>query len=56
MVPLAKDFKEAVTLRKPVVEHKPRSVASKAVAAMADEYLSRLDARLPSADESRRVA
>ena len=56
VIPLAKDFKEAVTLRKPVVEHKPRSAASKAVAAMADEYLSRLDARLPSADESRRVA
>ena len=31
VIPLAKDFKEAVTLRKPVVEHKPRSAASKAV-------------------------
>src|SRR5262249_7848820 len=30
VVPLAKDFKEAVTLRKPVVEHKPLSAASKA--------------------------
>jgi chromosome partitioning protein len=56
VVPLAKDFKEAVTLRKPVVEHKPRSAASKAVAALAEEYLARLDARVPSADGSRRVA
>jgi chromosome partitioning protein len=56
VVPLAKDFKEAVTLRKPVVEHKPRSAASKAVAALADEFLARLDDRLAPAAESRRVA
>ena len=53
MIPLAKDFKEAVTLRKPVVEYKPRSAASKAVAALADEYLVRLDARMsPDASSS----
>lgn len=55
MIPLAKDYKEAVTLRKPVVEHKPRSAASKAVAALADEFLERLDARLAAGD-TRRVA
>jgi chromosome partitioning protein len=56
VVPLAKDFKEAVTLRKPVVEYKPRSAASKAIAALADEFLGRLDARLGAAAEPRRVA
>lgn len=47
-VPLAKDFKEAVMLRKPVVEYKPRSAAAKAIEALADELLARLDARVPS--------
>ena len=56
VIPLAKDFKEAVTLRKPVVEHKPRSAASKAVAALAEEFLARLDARLVPTSDSRRVA
>jgi len=55
VVPLAKDFKEAVTLRKPVVEHKPRSAASKAIAALADEFLERLDARLSCPAEIRRA-
>ena len=54
VVPLAKDFKEAVTLRKPVVAYKPRSAAAKAIEALADELLARLDARV--ADDSRRVA
>ena len=54
MIPLAKDYKEAVTYRKPIVEHKPRSAPAKAIAALADEFLARLDARI-SAD-SRRVA
>ena len=53
-IPLAKDYKEAVTYRKPIVEHKPRSAAAKAIAALADEFLARLDARVPS--DSRRVA
>lgn len=56
VVPLAKDFKEAVTLRKPVVEYKPRSAAAKATAALADEFLARLEERIPLADEERRVA
>jgi chromosome partitioning protein len=56
VIPLAKDFKEAVTLRKPVVEYKPRSAASKAVAALADEYLERLSSRLTDGSETRRVA
>jgi chromosome partitioning protein len=49
VIPLAKDFKEAVTFRKPVVEHKPRSAAAKATAALAEEFLARLDARIPVA-------
>lgn len=56
VVPLAKDFKEAVTYRKPVVEYKPKSAAAKSVSALADEFLARLDARLGSAEEPRRVA
>jgi chromosome partitioning protein len=57
VVPLAKDFKEAVTYRKPIVEYKPRSASAKAIAALADEFLARLDARIPlDTDESRRVA
>ena len=57
VVPLAKDFKEAVTYRKPIVEYKPRSASAKAIAALADEFLARLNARIPlDTDESRRVA
>ena len=54
VVPHAKDFKESVMLRKPVVAYKPRSAAAKAIDALADELLARLDARV--ADEPRRVA
>ena len=56
VVPLAKDFKEAVTVRKPVAQFKPRSAASKAVSALAEELLRRLDERVPSAGAGRRVA
>ncbi|MFO0949734.1 MAG: ParA family protein [Isosphaeraceae bacterium] len=56
VVPLAKDFKEAVTLRKPVVEHKPRSAAAKSVSALADEFLARLEERIGPASDARRVA
>ena len=52
VVPMATDFKEAVTFRKPVVEHKPRSAASKSIATLADEFLARLDERLPVTDVS----
>jgi chromosome partitioning protein len=54
LIPLAKDFKEAVTYRKPIVEYKPKSAAAKSVGLLADEFLARLDGRLPVAD--RRVA
>lgn len=54
VVPHAKDFKEAVMLRKPVVGYKPRSAAAKAMEALGDELMTRLDARV--ADDSRRVA
>lgn len=43
-VPLAKDFKEAVAARRPVVSYKPRSAATKAVKAVADELLERTEA------------
>ena len=54
VVPQIKDYKEAVTFRKPIVEHKPKSAAAKATAVLADEFLARLDERIP--DLSRRVA
>jgi chromosome partitioning protein len=44
VVPLAKDFKEAVLARKPVGLYKPKSAAAKVMAALADEILARLDA------------
>ncbi len=43
-VPLAKDFKEAVAARQPVASYKPRSAAAKAVKAVADELLERVEA------------
>jgi chromosome partitioning protein len=56
-VPLAKDFKEAVTLRKTVSAYKPRSAAAKAIDTLADELLERVDARLGHENaEPRRVA
>lgn len=54
VVPQIKDYKEAVTFRKPIVEHKPKSAAAKATADLADEFLARLEERIP--DLSRRVA
>jgi chromosome partitioning protein len=52
VVPLAKDFKEAVTYRKPISDYKPRSASAKTMGLIADEFLARLDARLaPSAGE-----
>jgi chromosome partitioning protein len=46
VVPLAKDFKEAVILRKPVGHYKPKSAAAKVIAGLADEVLERLSARV----------
>jgi len=45
VVPSATDYKVAVTLRKGVCEHKPKSAATKAMAAVSDEVLARLEAR-----------
>jgi chromosome partitioning protein len=57
VIPHAKDYKEAVTYRKPIVEYKPKSAAGKATAALADEFLARLEQRIPSgSDDARRVA
>jgi chromosome partitioning protein len=44
VVPLVKDFKEAVLARKPVGLFKPRGAAAKVMAALAEEILARLDA------------
>lgn len=52
--PLAKDYKEAVTYRRPIGEHKPKSAAAKAVDGIATELLARIEARIQTAD--RRVA
>ena len=43
-VPLAKDFKEAVAARRPVGDYKPRSAAAKAIKAVADELIERVEA------------
>ena len=37
MIPIATDYKEAVSLRRPVAFHKPRGAASKAIKAFSDE-------------------
>ena len=44
VIPLAKDYKEAVAARQPVGSYKPRSAAAKAVKAVADELLERAEA------------
>ena len=44
-VPASTDYKVAVTLRKCVGEHKPRGVAAKAIEAVGEEILSRIEAR-----------
>ncbi len=44
-IPAAADFPEAVAHRKPVTHYKPRSAAAKAVRALADEVLARLEVR-----------
>ncbi len=41
--PMAKDYKEAVAARQPVSLYKPRSAASKAILAVAEELLARID-------------
>ncbi len=44
IVPLAKDFKEAVAARQPVGSYKPRSAAAKAIKAVADELIEKAEA------------
>jgi chromosome partitioning protein len=53
MVPLAKDFKEAVSSRLPISHYKPKGAAAKAMIALADELLAKAAA---AAAQSRRVA
>lgn len=53
VVPLAKDFKEAVSSRLPISHYKPKGAPAKAMAALADELLKRAAA---AADPARRVA
>ena len=43
IVPLAKDFKEAVAARQPVGFYKPRSAAAKSIKAVADELIARAE-------------
>ena len=45
-VPLAKDYKEAVAARQPVASYKPRSAAAKAVKAVADELIERVESAI----------
>jgi chromosome partitioning protein len=51
VVPLAKDFKEAVMARAPVGLYKPKSAAAKATTALAEELLARI-ARIESQGEA----
>jgi chromosome partitioning protein len=53
VVPLAKDFKEAVSSRLPISHYKPKGAPAKAMAALAAELLARAEA---ATAESRRVA
>jgi chromosome partitioning protein len=52
MVPLAKDFKEAVSSRLPISHYKPKGAPAKAIVALAEE----LTARAGAAAGTRRVA
>jgi chromosome partitioning protein len=54
VIPLAKDFKEAVILRQPVGNSQPRSAAAKVIAGLAEELLGRLENRVGAGQ--RRVA
>lgn len=44
-VPEAADYVEAVARRLPIAQHKPRSAAAKAIRAVAEELLQRIDSR-----------
>ena len=57
-IPIGADFKEAVAIRKPIVEHKPRGASAKSIKALADELLARVTYTVQgeAPDDSRRVA
>lgn len=55
-IPLAKDFKEAVAARLPISHYKPKSMAAKATALVADELVARCEAVMSAMDSPRRVA
>ena len=42
-VPHAAEFPEAIAHRKPIAQYKPKGAAAKAIKALADELLARLD-------------
>lgn len=46
-IPYSNDYKTAVTKRETIIEYRPKSKASKAAEAVADELIARLDARCP---------
>jgi len=50
-MPLMKDFKEAVTMRLPVAQYKPRGAASKAMTALAEELRARAAGTFESVKE-----
>ena len=54
VVPLAKDYKEAVILRQPVGHYKPKCAAAKVIDGLADELLGRLEVKVGA--NQRRVA
>ena len=54
-IPIGADFKEAVAIRKPIIEYKARGASAKSIKALADELLDRV-AYTVQDDDSRRVA
>jgi len=42
-VPMAADIKEAIAHRRPIAMHKPRGASAKAIKAVADEMLARIE-------------
>ena len=57
-IPIGADFKEAVAVRKPIVEHKPKGASAKSIRTLADELLDRVSCTVQNdaPDDSRRVA
>ena len=45
MAPHAAEFPEAIAFRKPIAQYKPKGAAAKAIKALADELLARVEAR-----------